>query len=236
MHYNDTLIIIPAFNEEATISTVIKSIKRECPRMAIVVVNDGSRDATSEKAKNSNVEVIDLPFNLGIGGAVQTGLRYAMENGFKKAVQLDADGQHDPKQISLLLKNLEGFDLTIGSRYLRKTKYPLSPLRKFGNNIFSFLIKMTCGETITDSTSGFRGFGPRAISFFSDHYPADFPEPRSIVTFLKNRYKIREISCEMKKRQGGVSSITPLKAVYLMLSIPIAILFESVKVKEARYE
>ncbi len=235
LNSKNILIIIPAYNEEGTIGSVIEQIK-SLQTFKIIVINDGSRDKTSEVARKQGVEVIDLPFNLGIGGAVQTGLKYARDKGFNTAIQIDADGQHDPQELKKLLGHLNGFDMVIGSRFLKKTNYQSSFLRLFGNKIFSFFIRLTCKKRISDSTSGFRGFGKKAIDFFSDYYPIDFPEPGSIVTFLKNGYKIGEVGLEMKKRQGGASSINTFKAVYFMLSVSIAILLKSVDTKRRAYE
>jgi glycosyltransferase involved in cell wall biosynthesis len=232
----DVCIIIPAYNEEASIAKVIKQIKKLGKGFYIVVVNDGSKDQTSSLAKNQGALVLDIPINLGIGGAVQTGLKYAKGNGFDIAIQIDADGQHDPKDIPKLLGSLKGNDLVIGSRFVKKTAYPSSTLRTLANRIFSWLIRLTCNSKIYDSTSGYRVFGPNAIGFFSRYYPIDFPEPRSIVAFLKSGYKIKEVGTLMKPRQAGKSSVTFLKGIYLILSISIAILFESIHYKDATYE
>lgn len=229
-------IIMPAFNEQNSIKSVIASISKTVPEAHLVVINDGSSDKTEEMVLSTQAKVINHPFNLGIGGAVQTGLIYAKEHGFKTAVQVDADGQHGPKYLPFLLKSLtRQHDMVIASRYLKETKYKTPPIRLLGIKIFSQLIYLTCGKRIFDSTSGYRVFNKRAIEFFSDYYPQEFPEPSSIVAFLKNGYKIKEVSVEAMKRQAGKSSVHALYAVYLMLSISIAILVESVKGKRSYY-
>jgi glycosyltransferase involved in cell wall biosynthesis len=224
-----TLIIIPAYNEEKTLGKVIRGIKRGADAK-ILVVNDGSQDKTENVARKNRADVISLPFNLGIGGSVQTGLKYAFLNDFDATVQVDADGQHDPKYIPKLLKALGSkTDMVIGSRYKQKTNYPSSFLRKLGNQIFSYLIEVTCGQKIHDTTSGYRVYGKRAICLFAKTYPIDFPEPESIVKLLKKGYRIKEVPVEMKKRGGGTSSVTPTKAIYLIISISIAILVQAFK-------
>ena len=236
MRKKPTCIVIPAFNEEHSISKVIKELRKINTTFHIVVVNDGSSDNTKEVAEKEKVVILNLPFNLGIGGAIQTGLRYADEHGFGVAIQVDADGQHNPKYIPKLLEGLEKADMVIGGRYTAPTRYKTPFLRLVGIKIFSKLIELTCRQKIYDSTSGYRAFNKRAISFFSKYYPQEFPEPRSIVAFLKNGYKIKEVPVEMRERLSGKSSITPFYSLYLMLSISIAILFESMRTEEKTYE
>jgi len=233
-------IIIPAYNEEGSIASVIslirKSIKNSDWRFHLLVVNDNSLDKTKEIAEQLGVSVLDLPFNLGIGGAVQTGLRYAQENGYDVALQIDADGQHNPRYIPKLLKKLnKNVDMIIGSRYAEPTDYKSPFMRRLGNRVFSGLIQFTCGEKVYDTTSGYRIFNKKAISFLAKYYPADFPEPESIVKLLKNGFAIKEVPVEMNKRSGGKSSVTPLKAIYFMLSISIAILTQSIRTKKLFY-
>lgn len=230
MSRKSVLIIVPAFNEEASIVDVIKKAKKYLP-VDVIVVDDGSTDNTKILAEKIGVKVIILPFNLGIGGAVQTGLIYAKQNGYKTAIQLDADGQHDPKYLPLLLENLnEKVDLVVGSRYLKKTNYKTPFIRLLGIKIFSQLIFISCRKRVNDSTSGYRVFGIKSINFFSSNYPQEFPEPRSIVYAFKHGLKIKEVAVEMRKRQGGVSSVANIyKAIYLMISISIAILVDILK-------
>lgn len=229
-------IIVPAFNEEQSIAAVLRHIRSIDRSLAIVVINDGSRDGTSRVARSAGVSVIDLPFNLGIGGAVQTGLKYARSHGYNVAVQVDADGQHDAAFIPVLLQALAPhIDMVIGSRFMQKTDYEGTWLRRLGTRIFSWCIRLTSGYTIYDATSGFRAYGSRAIAFLADNYPIDFPEPESIVKLLRHGFVLREIPVEMKQRSGGSSSVTRLKAAYFMVSIVIAILLESIKFKKLPY-
>jgi len=238
---NKTLIIIPAFNEEKSIARVVTTILRDRPECDIVVINDGSEDATARLAQGCGVPVISLPFNLGIGGAVQTGLMYADRHGYEVAIQLDADGQHKSEEVGKLIAAIreDGWDVVLGSRFLEDVKYPSTFLRRLGNRIFSGLIALVTGQRFTDSTSGFRAFNRRAISFLSRHYPVDFPEPESLVILRRNGYRVKEVSVSMRERQGGQSSVTRFKAVYFMISISIAILIDSLKrpiAQEVAYE
>lgn len=221
-------IIIPAFNEEGSIKSVVKEVKDTKLASEILIVNDGSTDETDKVAKRLGITLISLPFNLGIGGAVQTGLIYAARRGFDVAVQIDADGQHNPKYLKSLLRALKmGTDMVIGSRYIKRTEYKTGVLRYFGINIFSLLIWATCSKKIYDTTSGYRVFGKKALNFAAVNYPQEFPEPLSIVTFLKNGFKLKEVPVEARPRKTGKSSISYLYAAYLMFSISIAILFAS---------
>lgn len=223
-------IIVPAYNEAATIQQVIRDIRKISKQFHIVVVNDGSSDETGKKAAQVGATVLNLPFNTGIGGAVQTGLKYATEHGYDVAIQVDGDGQHPPSEIQKLFKQRQkDVDLVIGSRFLRKSRYKSPFLRRAGSWVFSELIRMVSGKKISDPTSGFRLYNKRALQFLSRHYPIDFPEPESIVYLLKNNYQITEVSVEMKKRVAGQSSIAHLKALYLYLSIMLGILVSSLK-------
>lgn len=225
------LIIIPAYNEEKSIAKVIRSIQRDCPLFDIVVINDGSRDATALLAEKCGVTVISLPFNLGIGGAVQTGLLYAHRHNYDVAIQLDADGQHKSEEVYKLLNTINDnhCDMVMGSRFLENVNYPTTFMRRLGNRIFSSLIALVAGQRFADSTSGFRAFGKQAISFLAEHYPVDFPEPESLVILRRNGFNIKEVSVSMQERQGGESSVTKFKAVYFMISISIAILIDAIK-------
>ncbi|MCD6166076.1 glycosyltransferase family 2 protein [candidate division KSB1 bacterium] len=235
------LIIIPAYNEEKSIRNVIQTVKSEYPDYDIVVVNDGSRDSTAAIVEKCGVKMISLPFNLGIGGAVQTGLIYAKEYNYDIAIQVDADGQHKPEEVHKLVDILRrgDADMVVGSRFLEKTDYHSSFMRKLGNLIFSGLIALVTKQKFSDSTSGFRAFNKRAIAFLANYYPTEFPEPESLVILKKHGFNIKEVSVYMNERQGGQSSVTKFKAVYFMISISIAILIDWIKkpvIMESNYE
>ena len=222
------LVIIPAYNEESNILDTVLAVKKA--GYDYVVVNDGSRDATLKICRDNNLNVLDLPQNLGIGGAVQAGHKYAQRNGYDVDVQVDGDGQHDPSFISLLVERVEnGCDLAIGSRFLEKTEgFQSTLMRRLGINWLSFVIKLFTGSRITDPTSGFRACGRRAIDLFSRSYPIDYPEPESIAFALRRGCRVNEVSVEMRERQGGVSSIGFLASVYYMIKVTLAIAIVSI--------
>jgi len=219
------LIIIPAYNEERSIENVIREVKSANSNYDILVINDGSSDNTSKIAKTCGVKVIDLPFNLGIGGAVQTGFIYAKNEYYDIAVQLDGDGQHDSrfiKDLIVLIENQEA-DMVIGSRFKGNTNYKIPILRKIGMIFFSKFIKILTGLDIKDTTSGFRAVNRRVIEYFSERYPLDYPEVDVIVRLYKKGFKIKEIPVYMNARKYGRSSITPLKAIYYMVKVSFAL-------------
>lgn len=223
-------IIIPAYNESATIQRVISEIRLVSRRFHIVVINDGSTDDTGQRARRARVVVIDLPFNTGIGGALQTGFKYALAHGFTTAIQVDGDGQHPPNQIPKLLNQAtKQTDLVIGSRFVKKTQYQSPFFRRVGSWVFSALIQIVSGKKIVDPTSGFRVYNQHALQAFATNYPIDFPEPESIVYLLKKGLRIKEATVEMKARVAGRSSIASLRALYLYLSIMLGILLSVVK-------
>lgn len=228
---NKLLIIIPAFNEEATISGVIASIKRHMPAADIVVVNDGSRDRTAERAASGGAIVLSHLYNMGIGATMQTGYKYALLKGYDIAVQVDADGQHPAEQIERLVKPvMEGkADLVVGSRFLGEGDYKPSIARGAGMVFFSRLVSMIIRAKITDTTSGFRAAGKKCIEYFSSRYPDDYPEVEALVLLHKKGFSIMEVPVSMSERAGGRSSITPMKSVYYMAKVLLAILVDLMK-------
>lgn len=220
------LAIIPAFNEEANIARVVGSLRTQAPQIDVVVVNDGSSDATSTIARQSGALVLDLPFNLGIGGAVQSGLLYARDSGYDAALQFDGDGQHPANEIFKLIERLArgDADVVIGSRFVRRSAYQGSASRRLGIALLAAVNAIILHKRIADSTSGFRLFNRSAIEFLSEDYPHDFPEPESIVTLCRNGFRVVEEPVEMKPRQGGQSSLTLTRSVYYMLKVLTATL------------
>lgn len=218
------IAIIPAFNEEKNIRRVIEDIKKHQPKVKIVVINDASTDNTEIEAKKSGGTVITLPLNLGIGGAVQTGLKYAKESDFDIAIQVDGDGQHMASQIEKIIRpviNSEA-DVVIGSRFLAKGDYKLKFWRRIGISIFSLVNTFMIGQKITDNTSGFRAYNKKAISFLSQFYPQDYPEPEAVVELYRNKFRIKEVPVLMRKREGGGSSIDTLDSVYYVVKVLMA--------------
>ena len=222
------LIIIPAYNESEAILSTVETIRREAPDFDYLVVNDCSTDSTKQILEEHHLNFLDLPVNLGIGGAVQTGYMYAYRPGYDMAVQVDGDGQHDPAFLKTMADHLENHhcDMVIGSRFIRKEGFQSSRARRMGIQWFSWLIRVTTGTTITDPTSGLRMVGRKGMELFSKDYPRDYPEPETIVTLLNRNLKIEEIPVIMKERQGGTSSINLKKSVYYMVKVSLAILFE----------
>jgi glycosyltransferase involved in cell wall biosynthesis len=217
--------IVPALNEEETVGRVIDELRAFDPGLEIVVVDDGSDDATSSVASARDVKVLRLPFNVGIGGAVQTGLRYAYENGFDLAVQVDGDGQHDPSQLPLILMPLlEGeADVVVGSRFAGSSGYRPSAPRLAGIRLFAWITSVLIRQRVTDTTSGFRAVNRHGIALFARDYPHDYPEVEATVMAFKHRLRLREVPVEMRERQGGQSSITALASAYYMVKVLLAL-------------
>ncbi len=225
------LIIVPAFNEEETLAGVIADLREHMPEAGIAVVNDGSGDGTGAKAEEAGVIALHHPYNLGIGATMQTGYKYASRNGYDIAVQVDGDGQHRADQISTLLAPIKekGADIVVGSRFLGLGEYSPSIARSAGIRFFSRLVSTIIGEHVSDTTSGFRASGKRTIQFFSGHYPDDYPEVETLVLLHKLGFDIAEVPVKMRERGGGESSITPVRSVYYMIKVLLAILIDMIK-------
>ncbi len=231
MNKKNILIIIPAFNEEESIGTVIRRIRNFLPENDILVVNDGSTDRTSKIAKEAGTTVLDLPFNLGIGGAMQTGYRSAYQKGYDMAIQVDGDGQHDPKEIPKLLKAFgeKEVDMVIGSRFICDSEFKSSVMRRIGISIFSGVISTVVRQKITDPTSGFRAVNRKAIQLFSLDYPQDYPEPEALILLHQCGLKMSEVPVGMNMRFSGESSITKFRSVYYMVKVLLVIFVDCFK-------
>ncbi len=217
---------MPAFNEEHSVGAVIDEIRAAAPAFEILVVDDGSSDATAVVARAHGAHVVSLPFNLGIGGAVQTGYRFAREYGFGLAVQIDGDGQHDPADLAALVAPIlaNEADLSVGSRFADGAGAYRPPLaRRLGIALFARAISRITGQTVTDTTSGFRAANARAIALFADDYPHDYPEVETTVMVVKERLRLVEVPVAMRERAGGSSSITAPRAVYYMAKVSVAL-------------
>ncbi len=222
------LIIIPAFNEESNIEKTVTAIQKTATDFDYVIINDCSTDRTREICERNRYNIVNLPINLGIGGAVQTGYRYAYEMGYDVAVQVDGDGQHDPEFLNQMAEYLMShqLDMVIGSRFIEKKGFQSSRIRRVGIVFFSILIKILTGKLITDPTSGLRMVGRNAMGLFAMDYPRDYPEPESVVAVLRRGMRVEEIPVIMHERVGGVSSISLKKSVYYMVKVTLAILIE----------
>ena len=222
---SNLLIIIPAFNESGNIEKTIRMIKGQTSDFDYVIINDCSTDNTLEVCRKNGFNVINLPINLGIGGAVQTGYLYAKEFGYDYAVQVDGDGQHNPEYIRQMLEIIQKdqVDMVVGSRFIKNEGFQSSFTRRIGIVFFEKLIKLLTGMRITDPTSGLRLINKSVIDLFASNYPNDYPEPETIVTLLESGFKVEEFPVLMNEREHGESSITLFKAVYYMIKVSLAI-------------
>ncbi|MDP8200616.1 MAG: glycosyltransferase family 2 protein [Candidatus Tenebribacter burtonii] len=229
------LIIIPAYNEAHIIKEVIWDLHSENTNWNLLVVNDGSNDKTKEIAESTGLaKVINLPCQVGIGSCVQTGFKYASKHDFDFAVQFDGDGQHKVYEIEKLLHPLETneADVVIGSRFcVKNPQYKPSFLRAIGIKVFELVNSILIGQRITDNTSGFRAYNKKTISFLSENYSSDYPEPEAVILLGKNRFKIKEIHTEMDQRSGGKSSIYGIYSGYYMVKVLLSILLTFIRPK-----
>ena len=225
------LIIIPAYNESEAIEKTIEDIRTNAPDFDFVIVNDCSTDQTKDICRKNGYPLLDLPINLGIGGAVQTGYRFAYKNGYDIAVQVDGDGQHDVRYLDSMVNHMlqTGSDMVIGSRFIKKEGFQSSAVRRLGITWFTFLIRLLTGTAITDPTSGFRMANQKVITRFAAEYPRDYPEPESVVALLTGGCRVTEVPVQMRERQGGVSSIHLKRSIYYMVKVSLAILVEWIR-------
>ena len=234
---SDVLVIVPVHNEALSLGAVLSELRAHAPYCDVVVVNDGSTDATPDVAHAAGVPVIDLCFNLGIGGAVQAGFKYALERDYPIVVQLDGDGQHLPEEIAPLIEPVRTgeCEMSIGSRFTNgRNDYNGSVARRLATNVLSRICGLVTGQRITDATSGFRAYGPRALRYLAAYYPADYPEPEAIVLLSRRGLTIREVAVRMRPRQGGRSSISGTRVVYYMAKVTLSLLLAALKEGPAR--
>jgi glycosyltransferase involved in cell wall biosynthesis len=219
------LAIVPAYNEAGAIESVIREIRAADPELEPLVVDDGSADDTAQLAAAAGAHVIRLPYNLGIGGAVQTGYQYARDRGFDVAVQIDGDGQHDPGELSVLLEPiLDGrADMVVGSRFAGDTPYRSTVSRRLGIRLFAALVSLIVRQRVTDTTSGFRAVNRLGIRLFALDYPHDYPEVEATVLVSRHRLRLVEVPVRMRGRATGDSSITALRAIYYMTKVTLAL-------------
>lgn len=225
------LIIIPAYNESECIEKTIENIQKNAKDFDYIIINDCSTDNTREICERNGFHIINLPVNLGIGGAVQTGYIYGIRYGYDMAVQVDGDGQHDAAFLQKMADCLEetGADMVIGSRFIEKQGFQSTGARRIGIRFFTWLIRLMTGKTVTDPTSGLHMVNRKIMAEFAKDYPKDYPEPETAVTVLHCGMKIEEIPVVMKERAGGVSSISMKKSVYYMVKVSMAIIIERMR-------
>jgi hypothetical protein len=225
------IAIVPAFNEEGAIGQVIDELRAFDAEFAVVVIDDASQDATADRARERGAHVVVLPFNLGIGGAVQTGFRYAAENGYELAARVDGDGQHDPAELAGLVRVvLAGdADICVGSRFAGADGYRSSATRRIGIRILARTVSLLTGQRVTDTTSGFQVLNRKAIELFADDYPHDYPEVEAALMLHKHRLRLAEVPVTMRERVAGRSSIRGLRTVYYMAKVMLAILIGALR-------
>ena len=231
------LVVIPAFNEEKSISNVIRDIRTHIPQASILVVDDGSHDATSEVAESESVNVVSLPFNVGVGGALRVGFLYAHRNSFSQVLQIDADGQHKASEAKSLLDSSEGCDIVIGSRFAESTKnYSASFLRKLAIKWLSFLISKICKTKLTDVTSGFRLSSSSAIELFMKEYPVEYlgDTVESLVIAHKTGLSIKEVPVQMSQREFGSPSQNFVKSSWYLLRATLVVILSLIHRSEGR--
>ena len=232
------LAIVPAYNEEHSITKVIEELRSIELNLDILIVNDGSDDNTSGAArKTGNVKVIDLPLNLGIGGAVQTGFIYARQNNYDIAIQFDGDAQHVASEIEKIIAPIISgeADVAIGSRFLEnRGNYKADFVRKLGIIIFQVVNSVLNRKTITDCTSGFRSYNKKTIKFLSEYYPVDYPEPEAVILLLKNGFVLKEVMVEMRQRWNGISSISYFDGMYYMIKVLLAIFMTALRTRNKK--
>lgn len=226
-----TLVVMPAWNEEAAVGDVVREVLSTLPGIACLVVDDGSSDRTAEVAEAAGAAVARLPFNLGVGGAMRTGFRYAVEQGFDRVVQIDADGQHDPASVRELLAALDHVDLAIGARFAGKGEYEARGPRRWAMIVLATFLSRTARAKLTDTTSGLRASGPAALRLFAVHYPAEYlgDTIESLVIAARSGLRIAQVPVSMRPRAGGRPSHNPFKAAAYLARAILALLFASIR-------
>ena len=230
------LVIIPCYNEEENLEAVVARLQQAAPEADYIIVNDCSTDASAAICRREGFSFLDLPVNLGIGGGVQSGYLYAVQQGYDVTVQMDGDGQHDPAYLADLIAPVaEGrLDMAIGSRFITHEGFQTSFMRRLGIRIISGTIRLLTGQRVLDVTSGFRACGRELTAYYARHYAQDYPEPEAIVTAVLAGYRVGEVPVVMRERLGGVTSIDPLRSVYYMIKVPLALLVHRISIRKKR--
>jgi glycosyltransferase involved in cell wall biosynthesis len=226
-----TLIVMPAFNEEEAVGDVVREVFAKLPGVHVLVVDDGSRDDTTRVAIAAGASVASLPFNLGVGGAMRTGFKYALANGYRNVVQVDSDGQHNPADVPALIAELETADLVLGARFAGEGEYAVRGPRHWAMAVFAAVLSRIARTRLTDTTSGFRASGPRAIELFAEHYPAEYlgDTLEALVIAARQRLIIRQIPVAMRARAGGRPSHNPVKSAAYLARASLALVFAVIR-------
>lgn len=230
-----TLVIIPCYNEQENIEKTVENLKKHAPWADYLVINDCSTDASLEILENGGYNYLSNPVNLGIGATVQAGYQYARDNGYDIAVQMDGDGQHNPRYLRDVCRPVTdgSADMCVGSRFITGEGFQSSFMRRLGINIISTLIFVLTGKRVKDVTSGYRACNRKLINFFADHYADDYPEPEAVISCILNGFTVREVPVIMEERQGGVSSIRSLKSAYYMIKVCLSLVVHRISTGKA---
>jgi len=231
----DTLIVLPAFNEEGSVGDVVREVLKTLPGVGCLVVDDGSHDDTFGRATAAGAMVAQLPFNLGVGAAMRLGFRYALENGYSTVVQIDADGQHDPASVPEMLTHLNEVDIVIAARFAGVGAYHARGPRRWAMRILALTLSRVTGANLTDATSGFRASGPRAVAVFVDNYPAEYlgDTVESLVIAARSKLSVRQVATAMRPRSAGVPSHNPLRSATYLARAVIALVFALMRPKSS---
>lgn len=229
--FDGTLIVMPALNEEAAVGGVVREVLAALPGVTCLVVDDGSTDNTAAEARRAGATVASLPFNLGVGGAMRVGFGYALEQGFTAAVQVDSDGQHDPRSVPALLDALVDHDIVLGARFAGEGEYRATGPRRWAMVVLSRTLSGIAHTRLTDTTSGFRASGPRAIRLFAEHYPAEYlgDTVESLVIAARSGCSIAQVPVAMRPRLGGTPSHNPVKAALYLGRACMALVFATLR-------
>ncbi len=229
-----TLVIIPCYNEEENIAFVLGRLKQAAPNVDYLVVNDCSTDGSARILSGGGYNYISLPVNLGIGGGVQSGYMYALENGYDIAVQMDGDGQHNPKYLNDVIGPVARgeCDMCVGSRFITREGFQSGTARRVGIRMLSGLIRVLSGARVKDVTSGFRAVGRELLAFFATHYAQDYPEPEAVIAAVQNGFTVAEVPVVMEERKAGKSSISPIKGAYYMVKVGISLVIYRLVLKK----
>lgn len=233
--FEGTLIVMPAFQEEASVADVVHEVFTKLPGISVLVVDDGSRDATTEVARAAGARVATLPYNLGVGGAMRLGFKYALENGYTSVVQVDSDGQHDPAGVPALLAQLSSHDVVLGARFAGAGDYSTSGPRAWAMKVLAAILSRTAKTKLTDTTSGFKASGPRAVALFAEHYPAEYlgDTIEALVIAARAGLTITQVPVAMRPRAGGVPSHNVLKSAIYLGRASVALVFAYIRPRSA---
>lgn len=231
------IVIIPAFNEEESIGEVLDELKEYTPDLDVIVINDGSTDQTVRVVRSKGVSVLDLPCNLGVGGAVQAGFQYAYQKGYSYVIRIDGDGQHPPAEIPKLIKAMEkqDADLMIGSRFRGQKAFVSNLVRFLGIKILALFLSLICKSRVTDPTSGFWMVNRPLLRYFAHDYPAEYPEPEAIALLRRHGFNFREVAVTFRRRTAGRSSIGPWGTLYYMMKVGLALIVDRIRPIDVRY-